>query len=184
MLRRALLALALVVALVAAGGVAVARSTPTLKTSGPISVTGTEATGVFQIADRTIRQVRYADRGTLHYTFEVSNDSRLPLTIRGLAEDQAQPRLFTLERLSGPDGAGAIRLGPGDTTRVTLDLGMSGCETLSARAGSFVTQVVVRTEQAGVFDDDVTITLPEELHTGSPREAFCPESTATSRPPG
>jgi hypothetical protein len=42
----------------------------------------------------------------------------------------------------------------------------------------------VRTEQAGVFDDDVTITLPEELHTGSPREAFCPESTATSRPPG
>jgi hypothetical protein len=30
----------------------------------------------------------------------------------------------------------------------------------------------------------VTLRLPEELHTGSPREAFCPESTATSRPPG
>jgi len=29
-----------------------------------------------------------------------------------------------------------------------------------------------------------TLRLPEELHTGSPREAFCPESTATSRPPG
>jgi hypothetical protein len=26
--------------------------------------------------------------------------------------------------------------------------------------------------------------LPEQLHTGSPREAFCPNSTATSRPRG
>jgi hypothetical protein len=156
-LRRAVLALALVVALVAAGGVAVARSTPDLGTSGPTSVTGTEATGVFQIADRTIRQVRYADRGTLRYT---------------------------LERLAGPGDAADVRIGSGESTTLTLSLGMSGCETLSARAGSFVTQVVVRTEQAGVFDDDVTITLPEELHTGSPREAFCPESTATSRPPG
>ena len=184
MLRRVLIALALVVALVAAGGVAVARSTPELRASGPTSVTGTEATGVFQIAERTIRQVRYDDQGTLRYTFAVTNDSRLPLTILGLAADQPDPRLFTLERLSGKDGARHIRLGAGETTSVTLDLGMSGCETLSARAGSFVTQVVVSTEQAGVFDDDVTIRLPEELHTGSPREAFCPESTATSRPPG
>lgn len=67
---------------------------------------------------------------------------------------------------------------------MTLALRMGGCETLSARAGSFVTQVVLRTEQAGIFDDRVTVRLPEELHTGSPREAFCPESTATSRPPG
>jgi len=183
-LRRVVLALALVVALVAAGGVAVARSTPTLRASGPTSVTGTEATGVFQIADRTIRQVRYDDRGMLRYTFGVTNANRLPLTILGLANDQPDPRLFTLERLSGPNGAGVVRLGAGETATLTLDLGMSGCETLSARAGSFVTQVIVRTEQAGVFDDDVTLTLPEELHTGSPREAFCPESTATSRPPG
>ena len=98
MLRRAVLALALVVALVAAGGVAVARSTPALRASGPTSVTGTEATGVFQIADRTIRQVRYDDRGTLRYTFRVTNDSRLPLTILGLAGDQPEPRLFSLER--------------------------------------------------------------------------------------
>jgi hypothetical protein len=183
-LRRALLALALVLALLAAGGMAVARSTPSLRASGPTSVTGTEATGVFQIADRTIRQVRYADEGTLRYTFDVTNDSRLPLTILGLAADQTDPRLFTLERLAGPGGTGDVRLGAGETARLTLDLGMSGCETLSARAGSFVTQVVVRTEQAGVFADDVILTLPEELHTGSPREAFCPESTATSRPPG
>jgi hypothetical protein len=183
-LRRAVLALTLVVALVAAGGVAVARSAPELRASGPTSVTGTEASGVFQIADRTIRQVRYADHGTLRYTFEVTNDNRLPLTILGLAAGQSRPRLFSLDGLSGPDGADRISIGAGDTTTVTLDLGMSGCETLSARAGSFVTQVVVRTEQAGVFDDDVNLRLPEELHTGSPREAFCPESTATSRPPG
>jgi hypothetical protein len=182
-LRRAVLALALVVALLAAGGVAVARSAPSLQASGPASVTGTEATGVFEIAERTIRQVRYDDRGTLRYTFRVTNDSRLPLTILGLFEDQPQPRLFTLEGLSGPSGDD-VRLGAGDSSTVTLELGMSGCETLSARAGSFVTEVVVRTKQAGVFADDVTLTLPEELHTGSPREAFCPESTATSRPPG
>lgn len=42
----------------------------------------------------------------------------------------------------------------------------------------------MRTRQAGVFHDDVTVSLPEEIHTGSPREAFCPESTATSRPQG
>ena len=184
MLRRALIAFALVVALVAAGGVAVARSTPELRASGPTSVTGTEATGVFQIADRTIRQVRYADHGTLRYTFAVTNDSRLPLTIRGLAVDQPDPRLFTLERLSGKDGAGDIQLGAGETAPLTLDLGMSGCETLSARAGSFVEGVDLRTSRAGVLRDDVHVDLPEELHTGSPREAFCPGSTATSRPPG
>jgi hypothetical protein len=183
-LRRATLGLALVVALIAAGGVAVARSVPTLEASGPTSVTGTEATGVFQIADRTIRQVRYDDRGTLRYTFRVTNESRLPLSILGLAENQSQPRLFTLEGLSSAAGIREIRLGAGETSPVTLELGMSGCETLSARAGSFVTEVVVRTEQAGVFVDDVVLTLPEELHTGSPREAFCPQSTAESRPPG
>ena len=41
-----------------------------------------------------------------------------------------------------------------------------------------------------VFIEDRTrtavalVTLPEELHTGSPREASCPEATATSRPQG
>ena len=82
------------------------------------------------------------------------------------------------------DGSTVVRLGAGETQRFTLSLRMGGCESLSARAGAFVTRAVVRTQQAGVFDDDVTITLPEEVHTGSPREAFCPRSTATSRPPG
>jgi hypothetical protein len=178
-LRRVLIALVVVLAAVAGGGVAVARSAPTLTASGPTSVTGTEATGVFQIGDRTVRQVRYDDGGTLRYTFRVTNDGRLPVTVLGLAEEQPDPRLFTHSGLTGPG-----RLAGGETGEYTLDLRMGGCESLSARAGSFVTHVVLRTEQAGVFDDAVTVTLPEELHTGSPREAFCPESTATSRPPG
>ena len=42
----------------------------------------------------------------------------------------------------------------------------------------------MQTRQARVFEDAVTLVLPEEIHTGSPREAFCPQSTATSRPQG
>ena len=180
MLRRLLLGAAVALVLVAGGGVAVARSEPDLRTSGPTSVTGTEATAVFRVADRTVRQVRYDDGGTLRYTFRLANEGRLPLTVHGLSSDQAEPRLFTYAGLVGP----ARELGGGESAAYTLALRMGGCETLSARAGSFVTEVVLRTEQAGVFDDDVTVALPEELHTGSPREAFCPESTASSRPPG
>lgn len=183
-LRRALIGLALVAVLVGAGGVAVARSTPDLATSGPTSVTGTEASTTFQIAERIVRQVRYADDGTLRYTFRLTNQGRLPLTVVGLAKDQVDPRLFTLVSLTGTDGERTVSLGGGDSADVTLAMTMGGCETLSARAGSFVTEVALRTKQAGMFTDDVVITLPEELHTGSPREAFCPESTASSRPPG
>lgn len=184
MLRRFLLLAALLLTVLIGGGVAVARSVPTLSTEGPTSVSGTEESTTFQIADRVIRQIRYADGKTLRYTFQVSNEGRLPLTIRGLADEQPNTRLFTYTGLIGQDGKAEVHLGSGETSTVTLALKMGGCETLSARAGAFVTQVVVRTEQAGVFDDDVVITLPEEVHTGSPREAFCPNSTATSRPPG
>jgi hypothetical protein len=58
---------------------------------------------------------------------------------------------------------------------------MNGCETLSSRSGSFVTTLALRTRQAELFDDVVTVSLPEEIHTGSPREASCPWATATSR---
>lgn len=184
MLRRTLVALALVLALVGAGGVAAARSTPSLSTSGQGSVAGTVDVGAFTVGDRTVRQIRYADQQVLRYTFEVTNDGRLPLTILGLADDQPPARLFTYRDLTGADGEAAVRLGAGDSAKLTLSLHMSGCESLSARAGSFVTEVVVTTESAGLFSDDVTVVLPEEVHTGSPREAFCPESTATSRPPG
>jgi len=184
LLRRSLVVVVVLAALLVAGGIATARSAPDLEASGPTSVTGTEGTAVFQVADRTLRQVRYDDGGTLRYTFELTNHGRLPVTVHGLAAGQPDPRLFHLDSLTGPDGAADVRIGPGDTTAVTLALVMGGCETLSSRSGSFVTEVVLSTGQAGVFDDDVRITLPEELHTGSPREAFCPSSTATSRPPG
>lgn len=178
MLRRFLLLGVLLLLVLAGGGVALARSTPALRASGPTSVTGTEASAVFTIADRTVRQVRYADGGTLRYTFRLTNHDRLPVAVRGLAADQPPSRLFH------PTGVTAVHLDPGESADVTLALHMSGCETLSARAGAFVTSVVLRVERGGVLSDDVPVTLPEELHTGSPREAFCPNSTATSRPPG
>ena len=98
MLRRAVLALALVVALVAAGGRGRRAQHARAPASGPTSVTGTEATGVFQIADRTIRQVRYDDRGTLRYTFRLTNDGRLPLTVLGLAARPAGPAALHARR--------------------------------------------------------------------------------------
>lgn len=183
MLRRGLLVAALLAVLLVGGGLAAARSTPDLEASGPSAVAGTDATAVFQVADRTLRQVRYDDGGTLRYTFELTNHGRLPVTVHGLA-DQPDPRLFHLDSFTDADGGEEVRLGPGETRTVTLALEMGGCETLSSRSGSFVPEVVLRTEQAGLFEDDVRVSLPEELHTGSPREAFCPSSTATSRPPG
>jgi len=176
--RRVLLALLLVVAVVAGGGVAAARSTPAVSVSGPVGVEGTEASSPFTVADRTIRQVRYVDRGAVRVSFRLTNDGRLPFTILGLAEDQPDPRLFDLAGLS------RVELAPGETAPVTLTLTMNGCESLSSRSGSFVGELSLRTTQAGVFDDEVVVTLPEELHTGSPREASCPEATATSRPQG
>ena len=182
--RRAALLLALLTLLVVGGGIAVAAGDPSLTATGPTAVAGTEATAVFGVGEHRLRQIRYADGRTLRYTFGVTNEGRLPLTIHGLADDQPDTRLFTYLALDGADGSNVVRLAAGQTRRFTLALRMGGCESLSARAGAFVHQVVVRTEQAGVFADDVTIVLPEEVHTGSPREAFCPRSTATSRPPG
>ncbi len=177
-MRRAIAAVGVVAVVGTGSGVSVASGSPALSTRGPVSVTGTEASGVFTIADRTVRQVRYADQGTLSYTFTVSNDSRLPVTVVGLAPEQADPRLFDLVDLTSG------RLSPGERGEFTLRLDMNGCESLSSRSGSFVSEVVVQTRQARVFEDAVTLVLPEEIHTGSPREAFCPESTATSRPHG
>lgn len=177
-LRRTLVALGAVAVLAGGGGIAVAASSPSLSSGGPVTVTGTEASGVFTVADRTVRQVRYADQGTLRYTFTVTNDGRLPLRLDGLAADQADPRLFDLVELT------PASIPAGDSAELTLSLHMNGCETLSSRSGSFVSEVEVVTRQAGMFADEVTLTLPEEIHTGSPREAFCPRSTATSRPQG
>lgn len=166
------------VAVIGAGTGSMAGHPPTLTATGPVSVTGTEASGVFTVADRTVRQVRYADRGTLRYTFTLTNESRLPVTVTGLADDQVDPRLFDLVSLT------AAELPAGGSRELTLSLRMNGCESLSSRSGSFVTEIAIRTERVGPLADVVTVSLPEEIHTGSPREASCPRSTATSRPQG
>lgn len=177
-MRRLPAALGLGTAVLAGGGVATASGTPVLTADGPIQVRGTQAAAPFTIADRTVRQVRYVDHGAVRYTFSLTNHGALPVAVRGLADDQADPRLFDLVRLT------PLELGPGDTARATLTLAMNGCESLSSRSGSFVGEVVLRTRRAGVLDDEVVLTLPEELHTGSAREASCPRATATSRPQG
>lgn len=151
---------------------------PSLTANGPVSVTGTTASAVFTIEDRTVRQVRYADRGTLRYRFTLTNEGRLPLTVTGLAEHQRDPRLFDLTGLTSGE------LPPGGSEEFTLSLRMNGCESLSSRSGSFVSEIVVRTERMAWLRDTARVALPEEIHTGSPREASCPRSTATSRPQG
>ena len=178
---RAVLAAVVVVLVGVTGGVAVAAQSPDLAADGPTGM-DTEYTGVFTIGERTIRQFRYEDDDQVDYTFMVSNPGRFPLTLVGLAEDQQPSRLLTPRALHGADGSSEIRIDAGGSEQVTLTIGMDGCETLSARAGSYLTTLEVRAESLGVFDDVVTITLPEELRTGSPREAFCPDATSTSRP--
>lgn len=169
-----------------AAGVAVAEAAvgPVLTAYGPTRVSGTEATAVFRVGERTVRQVRYADRSTLVYGFVLRNDGPLPVRVTGLAVQHPQPRLLRYTGLSDTDGDREFTIGAGERVRVRLSMFMHACETLSARAGSFATRVSVRTARAGVFHDVVTVELPEQVHTGSPREAFCPRATATSRPPG
>jgi hypothetical protein len=165
-------------------GVAVAGSGPSLSAHGPTAVSGTEESAVFRVGDRTIRQVRYADRETLVYSFALENEGRLPVAVHGLAPLERTPRLFEYVELTDAEGHEEFTIGAGERTTVRLSMLMHGCETLSARAGSFATALSVRTERAGMLDEVVTVSLPEEVHTGSPREAFCPGATATSRPPG
>lgn len=184
-MRRALtVAGTVTLATVAATGVAVATATPELEATGPTSVTGTTGTAVFSLGDRTIRQVRYADGGTLAYTFTVENDGWLPLTVTGLRAPAPQPRLFELQRVVGADGDATIALPARGSAEVTVEMLMRGCETLSARAGSIVDEVELELESAGLARDTVTVDLPEEVRAGSPREAGCADATASSRPPG
>jgi hypothetical protein len=175
----------LVVALLAGTfGMSVAGTEPRLATHGPTSVAGTEKTAVFRIGERTVREVRYADRETLVYSFALANEGRVPVTVTGLAPLEASPRLFRYLALTDAEGQERFTIPGRSRTTVELSMKMHSCETLSARAGSFATQVALRVERAGVIEDVVTLALPEEVHTGSPREALCPNATATSRPPG
>ena len=177
----------LLVALLAVGGgvgVAAANVPVRLATSGPTDVDGTSATAVFRVADREIRQVRYHDDHDLLYSFRLRNDGGLPVTVTGLAPLERTPRLLRYHPLEGPGAAPPFDVPSGASVPVRLVLRMEACESLSARAGSFATEMAVHTRRAGFLDEVATVRLPEEVHTGSPREAFCPESTAGSRPPG
>jgi hypothetical protein len=176
--------LAVIAAVTVAGGGPADRDTPpSLSASGPVSVTGTEATSVFTVGDRTVRQVRYADRGTLTYTFRVTNPGPAPLDVLGLAEHQDASRLFRVTALSTPGRSRPVHLAAASSAVLRVAMRMSGCETLSSRAGAFLTRVWLRIG-TDASEEVLAVPLPEELHTGSPREAFCPNSTATSRPPG
>ena len=137
---------------------------------GPTSVAGTEASAGFQVGDRTIRQVRYVDRR--HAALRVPGRQRRPAAgARRWARRRAAPHPAVHDhRRSAP-----ARSAEGEAEEFTLSLHMAGCETLSSRAGSFVTRVAVRTETAGMFDDTVELDLPEEIHTGSPARGVLPQ---------
>ena len=102
----------------------------------------------------------------------------------GLRAPDPQPRLFEYQRVVGADGEETLTLPARGSARVTVELLMRGCETLSARAGSFVTDVALELEGAGLPRGTVTVAFPEEVRAGSPREAGCADATASSRPPG
>ena len=170
--------------LVAVGAGVAAGSRPSLAAHGPTAVAGTEATAMFRIGGRTVRQVRYADRETLTYSFVLSNDGRLPVTVTGLAPLEHQPTLFSYRAISDAAGNRRFTIPAGERRTVHLTMRMTACERLSARAGSFATEANLQTRRAGMFDSVVHVEFPEEVHTGSPREAFCPRATATSRSPG
>lgn len=76
-----------------------------------------------------------------------------------------------------------MELAPASTRTVVLDVLMTDCERLSARAASLVTAVDVELERWGRTHVG-RVELPEQLRTGSAREMFCPRATADSRPPG
>ncbi len=175
----------LALVLVAGAGYAAVRvSTPGLAAEGPTAVTGTDASAVFDVAGRKIRQVRYRDRASLDYTFRLTNADSLPVTVSGIDPLQRNARLFGFVSLEDGKGHRTFTVPGHGSRQVHLLLRMGGCESLSARAGSFASSVLLRTERVGIASGSVLVDLPEEIHTGSPREAFCPNSTAESRPPG
>lgn len=183
--RRVTAALTAVVLLLLGTGAAVAATGPSLRGDGPAAVTGTPASGVFEIGGRTVRQIRYVDRGTLGYSFRLVNDGALPVTVEGLVVPAHEPRLFEHLRLVDAEGAERFTVPARGAVPVELQLLMTGCETLSARAGSFVTEATLAVSgPMGLGSGETTVQLPEEVRAGSPREAGCANATATSRPPG
>jgi hypothetical protein len=184
--RRRLLVAAIAAPLVVGGaGVAVASAPPALLAGGEPSVEGTSASAAFALGDQTIRQIRYEDRRELVYTFELSNEGRFPVTVQGLGDAVPDPRLFDFLSLANGSGDEEFTLGAGENEEVSLTMAMTGCESLSARAGSVVDAIAIRTVgPVGLGSNETVVPLPEAIRTGSPREAGCANATASSRPPG
>jgi hypothetical protein len=183
--RRLLVGTAATAAVLSGGGLAAAAAGPTIAAHGPVHLDGTSATASFEIGDRTIRQFRYADRRELGYTFTLHNGGPLPVTVVDVADAGPAATLLAVDRLErGGTAATRFEVPAGEGVAVRLVLDMSNCERVSSRAGSFLSQVAVRTEVGGVLERSSVVTLPEELHTGSPREALCPRATSKSRSPG
>lgn len=160
------------------------RPTSGLSAHGPARLDGTTASAVFALGGRTIRQFRYADRRELGYTFALANDRPEPVTVVGVRRTGPAATLLRVDRLERAGGSSTrFTIPAGGETTVRLVLDMTACEHVSSRAGSFLSEVTVRSRTHGLPSVEV-VRLPEELHTGSPREAFCPRATSTSRSPG
>jgi hypothetical protein len=200
MRRRALVAAAATAVALSGGGLAAASgcpqlagpwcgeraATPAISAHGPVRLDGTTASAVFRIGRRTIRQFRYTDRHELGYTFVLANHRHQPVTVVGVRRAGHTATLLRVDRLERA-GTSSTRftVPAGGARTVHLVLDMTACEHVSSRAGSFLSAVTVTVRgrsNAGATADMVR--LPEELHTGSPREAFCPRATSTSRAPG
>jgi hypothetical protein len=186
MRRRLTVGVTAIVAVLCGGGLATAASAPGLSAHGPVRLDGTSASARFEVGDRTIRQFRYADRQELGYTFVLSNNTPVPVTVTDVSAAGPRATLLGVDRLerAGGNAVTRFRVSAAGEVAVRLVLDMSNCEHVSSRAGSFLSEVTVHTEMAGVLDRSGVVALPEELHTGSPREALCPRATSTSRSPG
>lgn len=177
--RRVALLVAGVLVVTVGGAVLLAGPRP-LRASGPGEVAGATASAAFTLEDATVRQVRYADRAQLRYSFTLVNTGVVPLWVDGLATGAAQP---TLLRLRGVEPR-SLRLGPHGEARLTVRMLMTGCERVSARAGSLLGTVRLRVRVLGLVPRTVEVALPEQLRVGSAREAECPRASSRSRPPG
>ena len=71
------------------------------------------------------------------------------MTVDRAGAAEHQPRLFRYLRVTDTSGARRFSVPAGGTREVRLALRMTGCETLSSRAGSFVTEGAVHLPRAG-----------------------------------
>ncbi|MGH3646101.1 MAG: hypothetical protein ACRDTM_02840 [Micromonosporaceae bacterium] len=177
--RRRVVAVLVVCAVGLGGAVLLAGSQP-VRAVGDAEVSGTAAAARFQIGGMTVRQVRYADRRQLAYSFSVANTGAVPLWLTAAPPGSAAPTLLRLDSVEFDPP----RLDPYGRSRVTLRVLMTNCEYLSARAGSVLAAVRLTVRVLGLVPRTVSVTLPEQLRIGSPREVSCPRATSRSRPPG